>query len=490
MSSISWGATFTVTPTSDNDCSDYDCDLQSAFNTAAQNGEDDTINIAVGTYAISTSYSPVSGENYSLTLQGAGAGLTVLDGGGTSQIMAMDTSTLADDSNAHITIGGITFLNGNESNVGGGLEVRTVLADMSVGNSEFNGNAAVNGGGGVWAVSENGAITLTGNTFSTNVVSTRRGGGADVYSASGVVTITGNTFSGNTANLSGGGLAAESDSTGIIVIISNSFSGNTGLFGGGAAAFSQSGTVTIMDNILTGNSASPGGGGVSVGTVDGTVNLSRNTFNGNSASDMGGGLVGFAYKGTLTLVNNAFGKNTADEGGGAAVGDFAEALGDIIEGAGALVLTNNTFNSNSANVVGGGLLVTLYYNDSQAKVFNNIVWNNSAPSGSDIYVIDDGNGDNTGSTADFFNNDFSDFYSECENTGGCTDATEKQNNIDSDPLFADVSDPDPGNWDLHLTAIRRVGVRNLQQMSLWSEGDRKALTRVQRCFTPQAPMQP
>ena len=43
-------ATFTVTPLSDTDCSDFNCDLRSALAVAQSNGQDDTINIAAGVY--------------------------------------------------------------------------------------------------------------------------------------------------------------------------------------------------------------------------------------------------------------------------------------------------------------------------------------------------------------------------------------------------------------------------------------------------------
>jgi len=39
--------TFTVTQTSDSDCSDGSCDLQSALGEAEANGENDTINIGL-----------------------------------------------------------------------------------------------------------------------------------------------------------------------------------------------------------------------------------------------------------------------------------------------------------------------------------------------------------------------------------------------------------------------------------------------------------
>lgn len=45
---------------------------------------------------------------------------------------------------------------------------------------------------------------------------------------------------------------------------------------------------------------------------------------------------------------------------------------------------------------------------------------------------------NIGSTVNFFNNDFSDFISDCENTEGCEPNINEGNNINEAPLFVDA----------------------------------------------------
>src|SRR5687768_11407068 len=68
-------ATFTVTPLSDADCSDFNCDLRSALAVAQSNGEDDTINMAAGVYGTGggpITYISPDTENFSLTIVGAG----------------------------------------------------------------------------------------------------------------------------------------------------------------------------------------------------------------------------------------------------------------------------------------------------------------------------------------------------------------------------------------------------------------------------------
>lgn len=78
--SASSAAVFTVTP-ADDDCSDFVCDLQNALEAAASNGQDAVINLAEGIYTFPSTiaYIPTatSGENYSLTIKGAGEDVTL-----------------------------------------------------------------------------------------------------------------------------------------------------------------------------------------------------------------------------------------------------------------------------------------------------------------------------------------------------------------------------------------------------------------------------
>lgn len=80
------------------------------------------------------------------------------------------------------------------------------------------------------------------------------------------------------------------------------------------------------------------------------------------------------------------------------------------------------------------------------NIYNNIIFNNSATgNGNDIFVVDDNDENNTGSTVNLFYNDFSDFFSLCENTEGCTSNINQGSNIDAEPLFEDAPD-----GDIHL----------------------------------------
>src|SRR5262249_46188043 len=98
-------------------------------------------------------------------------------------------------------------------------------------------------------------------------------------------------------------------------------SGSQAIFGvlNGGAIF-NSGTLTLIDCILTRNFAGSRGGGLYNNT--GTVTINRTTFDGNGAIGVGGGLSnggGFPVNtegGTVTIANSTFVHNLADGAGG------------------------------------------------------------------------------------------------------------------------------------------------------------------------------
>jgi len=382
---VAFGKTFNVTNPDG---------FQVALTEAQSNGQDDTINVAEGTYDITSTltYSTGNGDGgHKLTIQGAGADKTVLDErGGGVQILYINTDADRNggDAGGDVTIKGMAFINGNDLIAGGGVCVEGSSINIIIKESTFSGNSARYDGGGVFAYSASGTVTITNNTFSGNSAS--HGGGVWADSYSGTVNITNNIFSENSANYYdgyGGGVCADS---GTITITNNTFSGNSADYCGGVYAYSGSGTVTITNNIFSGNSANYYSGGVYANSGSGTITITNNTFSGNLANDNGGGVYAWLSRdlATLNIYNNIFFDNIASAGG----------------------------------------------ND-----------------GDDLYVNSkDGDGNYTGSTVNLYNNDFSgnaDF-----NTGqsedlyiDCTDKYHHAGNIQQNPRFVD-----PVNGDFHL----------------------------------------
>jgi hypothetical protein len=382
--------------------------LQNALTTAQGNYSNDTINLASGTYTVSSMlvYSAGEGENYSLTIQGAGAGATILDGGNSNSILQIDQGALLDGSNANVTIRGVSFRNGNESFVvGGALYIGNYYAQTTIEDSVFQNNTSVFGGGALYLSGWSANIarcTFAGNS-TTGMDST---GGAVYASVSGgTLSVDGNTFSNNSSV--GGGAGFYTSATGAIELTGNTFSSNVAGGEGGGAYVGAGSTLTLSGNIFDANSALSGGGAL-ISSQSGTAIVSSNIFSDNIASvssqSDGGGLTAYSL-GSLELVNNLFvGNRTSQGGAGAMIHVYKNAN----------QLTNNTLAGNistgtydQAGSLGGGMHVRTYGLNTVANIYNNIIWGNTAAapsdSGSDLYIYDGG----TGPSINLYNNDFS-----------------------------------------------------------------------------------
>lgn len=466
------GATFDVaSPT----------EFQSALTDAASNNDDDVINVAAGTYNVTTAltYQTDNGDNgHTLTIKGAGAAATVLDGGGTTPIMSISTDTGFDggDAGGNIVIRDLTFRNGNNTgNPGGGANIFAYYANVTCEDSIFTGNTADNaggilvlavygtvtftgntfssntassassgGGGGLSAASLNGSVTLTGNTFSNN--SSASGGGGAAVGGGASLTVSGNTFSGNTAadnvDFFGGGGIRAGATDGSVLLKGNEFSGNSApsSAGGGAVVFvGGSGSATVSDNSFSNNSAVNSGGAWVFSTATGSVSVVRNTFSHNKASSQAGGASAGSVNGITTFADNVFLGNSADIGGGLLAGSGEDAnIANVV---------NNTFSGNEASTQGGGMAGMMVGELGTLNVYNNIFWNNSALSGGndgdDLYVEADVDGNNVGGPLNLFNNDFSgaaDFASAQSEDLVVTrlDNYSRGNNIQQGPLFVNA----------------------------------------------------
>ena len=203
MASQTLAATFTVTTPAE---------FQTALDTAEANGADDTINVAAGTFSISTTleYVPGDSENYSLEIIGAGSDLTILDGGNTAKILFIYEPE-TDKTNANVSISGITFQNGNYDDYAGGLHVECYSGVITIENNFFINNVGDEEGGGLYAYSYDEQVNVINNVFQGNsVVDSGDGGGAFIGSRSGTINAINNTFIENTSDDYGGGLCVSS----------------------------------------------------------------------------------------------------------------------------------------------------------------------------------------------------------------------------------------------------------------------------------------
>lgn len=281
-------ATFTVDRTDDvsppatgcDDVTPNDCSLRGAVIKANTTGGTDTIAVPAGTYTLTI---PGIGEEAAMTgdldltetvtLQGAGAGSTIIQAGTTSPVPTPAACVDCIDRVFHVVSSGVTaefmdltIRHGSEGNAGGAI---FNSGTAKVTNSTLTNNHAGNGGG----ILNGGTLEVTNSTLSSNFGSSNAGG---ILNNGVTAKITNSTLSNNFANASGGGIV------------------------------NSSGGLEINNATLSNNSASNGGGIFNLGNV-----IFKNSIVANSPS--GGNCVNLA--GTFT----ALGKNFDTDGTGAAL---------------------------------------------------------------------------------------------------------------------------------------------------------------------------
>ena len=130
----------------------------------------------------------------------------------------------------------------------------------------------------------------------------------------------------------------------------------------------------VFDRVeFSNNQASENGGAIANRDFDGEVKIAVNkgTFANNIAKN-GGAVGNKAYDGSLSFRNSTFYNNTAEQGGAIYNEVFRTPA----------ALNNVTLSNNSATVSGGAL----HYIYSDFTVNNSILWDNSSPLGSQIYI--------------------------------------------------------------------------------------------------------
>jgi len=137
--------------------------------------------------------------------------------------------------------------------------------------------------------------------------------------------------------------------------------------GGGVRCLEASPKIT--GNIITGNSVNNKGGGISCSDHS-YPSITGNIITKNSANN-GGGIFSFWYS-SPTITGNIIAKNSAINGGGIYGSDGSN-----------LTIVNNTITENTAGDNGGGVCCT---NNSSSAIWNNILWNNDAPEGPEIWI--------------------------------------------------------------------------------------------------------
>lgn len=439
--------------------------IQMALNAASNNGQADTINVSSGTINLTSdlTYTASASENFALDIIGSGSSSSVLSQSNTFRVLTIDTTALSSDSNADITIKDLGIWDGEASlvNDGGGIHVSTGTADVTVEDCRFNSNYSFTNGGGLFVDSTSGAITVTDCDISENACPYGRGAGAylsggaitiedciidlnnitfegdavGAYINGTTVTITGTSFSNNTAvdmdSYGAGGILVFATTS--VVLTDNTF--DTNASSGtcyGVGAYVGCNDITATDNIFS-NNVGYFGGGVYFDGDD--ITLAGNIFTGNTGNDGAGALISADH--TVSITNNLFTGNIASGAISVEGGGMKMFLADPNPAASTGTIAHNTFTGNSA-VEGGGMYIRVHKNNDTLDITNNILWGNTATTGDDIYLYDDGDVDGSGATVNITYNDISEVHLEDG------DNTTQSDNIDSDPQFV-------GGGNYHLT---------------------------------------
>jgi CSLREA domain-containing protein len=275
------GISFTVDSTEDTadaaagngTCADAlgRCTLRAAVQEANASAGPDVIMLPAGVFRL-TLVNPAFGDdqaatgdldvNDSVTIAGAGAPVTIVDGNGSDRVFDVFAPTV---------LVGLTVRNGHSGADGGGIETFDVLTLTDV---AVSGNTADGNGGGIENVN---AAILTRVTVDGNVAA-GAGGGVDNGDGA-TITAVNATVSGNTASRGGG--IENSDSTTQASSLTNvTIASNSG------GNFDKNGNASFVNTIV----ASPATGGNCTGAASNTSqghNLdSANTCNFGMASDL------------------------------------------------------------------------------------------------------------------------------------------------------------------------------------------------------------
>ena len=228
-------------------------------------------------------------------------------------------------------------LTNNSAHDGGGIYTE-VGVQLTVSGSALRANLASYGGG----ILSKGNTLVDNCTLATNAtVPQDPAAGGGIYAVTGTLTVNNSFLTGNSAH-DGGGIKTEAGVQ--LTVKGSTLTANTAAYGGGIYSRGD----TVVDNcILATNSTimvnPASGGGICVDM--GTLTVRNSTLTGNIAYAYGGGIAAInGFVGTLNLASDILTGNSATYGGG-------------ISSEGTAVMDHCTFATNTSNWRGGGIFV-------------------------------------------------------------------------------------------------------------------------------------
>jgi CSLREA domain-containing protein len=393
--------TFAVTTTADEvNPSDGLLSLREAVIAANMNPGADTITLGAGFYLLTI---PGTGETQSatgdlnilddVTITGAGAGVTIIDGGKLDRVFDILGPRT-------VNFQGVTIQDGLTAGSGGGIFVENAGATVTVQNCIVQGNTVAVNGGGIAVADPTSTLTLNSSAVSGNFAAGVRSGGTltngeggGVFSL-GTVTITNSSgVNNNVAGGSGGGIHAEGAT---LTVQSSLVNGNiSGDQGGGIfyqnTSGSATGTLSLSGDTFTGDKSSLNGGAVcdTAGTSDfagrqaspsTALTIDQCSFLDDTAGDSGGGVYltgNFTVAATAMVASTTFDHDFGSQGGGM-----------FLDQVTSLTIDQCTFTDNKSSYDGGGFQVNARNNATPptVTVTGSTFTGNSGSSGGGMFI--------------------------------------------------------------------------------------------------------
>jgi len=221
-------------------------------------------------------------------------------------------------------------------------------------------------GGGIYNYN-NSSPSILGGEISLNIARTGSGGGIYNYNSS--PSINAGTITGNTAATFGGGMNNISNSAPVIVTLT--IENNSATDGGGM--YNSESSPYLTDVHFINNQATTGRGG-GLYNIDGSSPLIySNTFSKNGAFTYGGGIINWTNSSPV-IRNTTFTENTAQIGAGILNNDGSSP-----------VITNVYIQKNTAVENGGGMA---NYTNSSPILTNVLITNNTSNNGGGMFNIE------------------------------------------------------------------------------------------------------
>lgn len=318
---------------------------------------------------------------HDLTIQGAGSGVTIVDGNGA---VTGDRVFQILNTAQNVTLSGMMIRNGQSLSstigvIGGGGLYMEGRGHLRLSDVIIEGNTAQNGGG-IYAnfSSQGGSMEMDDVVVRANTViagGVGAGGGVYAYVPSSLsqIAIRDSQVYSNSADGTGGGLFVDGNNTTQWSIQRSEIYSNTAASGGGIGNFVP---LALSDSNLHGNHVSFDGGAIEAFAP---FALTRTTLDANTANRFGGGIFDLQtssnalYKNFAYIIGSTLSRNSAQYGGGIYHDGF------IVQGS-LMTLVNSTLSGNvvyrpggatgSAN--GGGI----YVYGGQAQLLNATVASN------------------------------------------------------------------------------------------------------------------